>query len=229
MSMSANDPSNRRSFLTTLATGSAALAAGGVGLHLTAEQAQAAPPDAEVADSEAWLGKITGKHRQFFDAYSVNGGFPLAFAMNFLNSNNEAYKLPDSSLSAVVGLRHFAIPLAFTDGIWARYKLGEFAQAMDPATKTPSVRNFYYHSHDGDVMFPGMAVEKLQARGVQFTVCNVALTVLSGMLSKNAGVSAENAKKEWVAGLIPGMVIVPSGVLAVNRAQEKGCTYCTGG
>ena len=229
MPMSTNDPSNRRSFLSTLATGSAVLAAGGVGLHLTAEQAESAPLDADVAGHDEWLAKITGKHRQFFDAYSVNSGFPLAFAMNFLNSNNDAYKLADSSLSAVVGLRHFAIPLAFTDGIWARYKLGEFAQAMDPATKTPSVRNFYYHSRDGDVMFPGMAVEKLQARGVQFTVCNVALTVLSGMMAKNAGVSAEDAKKEWIAGMIPGMVLVPSGVLAVNRAQEKGCTYCSGG
>ena len=96
MPTSSNDPSNRRSFLTTLATGSAALAAGGVGLHLTAEQAESAPLDAEVASPDEWLGKITGKHRQFFDAYTMNSGFPLGFAMNFLNSNNEAYKLPDT-------------------------------------------------------------------------------------------------------------------------------------
>ena len=227
--MSTNDPTNRRSFLTTIATGSAAIAASGVGLHLSAEQAVAAPADAELADHEEWLGKINGKHKQFFDAYTVNAGFPLGFAMNFLNSNNEAYKLSDSQLSAVVGLRHFSIPIAFTDGIWAKYKLGEFAQVMDPMTKAPSTRNIFYRGHDGDIMFPGMAVEKLQARGVQFTVCSVALTVLSGMMSKSVGVSADDARKEWIAGLIPGVVIVPSGVLAVNRAQEKGCTYCSGG
>jgi len=60
-------------------------------------------------------------------------------------------------------------------------------------------------------------------------VCNVALTVLSGKLAQAGGVSAEVAKKEWVAGLVPGMTLVPVGVLAVNRAQEKGCTYCYGG
>jgi intracellular sulfur oxidation DsrE/DsrF family protein len=74
-----------------------------------------------------------------------------------------------------------------------------------------------------------MSMEKLQARGVQFTACNVALTVLSGMTSKNAGTTPEVAKQEWTAGLLPGVVLVPAGVLAVNRAQEKGCAYCYGG
>ena len=223
-------PSDRRKFLTTLATGSAALAAGGVALHLTAADAFAATraPDASEPADDEWLEKITGKHRQFFDATAVNGGFGLVFAMNFLNSNNDHYKLADKNLSAVVGLRHFSIPMAFTDDIWKRYKLGEFAQTMDPATKKPSERNIFYHPKDGDMSFPGAAIDKLMARGVIFTVCNVALTVLSGMMSKNAGVTADVAKKEWTAGLIPGVNIVASGVLAVNRAQEMHCTYCSG-
>ncbi|MEP6999360.1 MAG: hypothetical protein ABI969_02700 [bacterium] len=220
---------DRRAFLTQLATGSAALAAGGLATHFSASDALAETPDSADPFSEAWLGKINGKHKQFFDAITVNEGFALGFAMNFLNSNNDAYKIPDNNLSAVVGLRHFAIPIAFNDDIWNRYKLGEFGKLHDPATKAPSMRNFFHKPHDGDLMMPGMAVDKLFARGVQVTCCNVALTVLSGLLSKNAGVTPEVAKKEWVAGLIPGVVLVPSGVLAVNRAQEKGCTYCSAG
>lgn len=229
MPISTPESRDRRAFLTQLATGSAALAAGGLATHFTASAAQAESVAAADEFSEAWLGRLTGKHRQFFDAITVNGGFALAFAMNFLNSNNDTYKLPDNKLSAVVGLRHFSVPLAFTDDIWKRYKLGEFAELKDPATKAPSTRNFFYHPHDGDLLFPAMAIDKLFARGVQLTCCNVALTVLSGLLAKNAGVTPEVAKKEWVAGLIPGVVLVPSGVLAVNRAQEKGCTYCNAG
>jgi hypothetical protein len=60
-------------------------------------------------------------------------------------------------------------------------------------------------------------------------VCNVALTVISGMLASNAGVTADAAKQEWTQSLAPGMNLVPVGVLAVNRAQERGCTYCYGG
>lgn len=222
------DPRDRRSFLTTLAASSAAIAASGMAVHFSAGSAEAEVP---VTDgfSDAWLAKLTGKHKQFFDATSVNNGFGLVFAMNFLNSNNETYKLPDAQVSAVVGLRHFAAPMGFTDEIWAKYKVGEALGIMDPATKKPSARNFTYHPKDGDLMFPASAIEKLMARGVQFTVCNVALTALSGMTSKNAGVTPDVAKKEWLAGMIPGTVLVPSGVMAVNRAQEKGCTYCNGG
>jgi intracellular sulfur oxidation DsrE/DsrF family protein len=75
-----------------------------------------------------------------------------------------------------------------------------------------------------------MAVDKLQARGVTFVVCNVAHTILSGMLGQKMGMSADAARAEWEKGLIPGFTLVPSGVLAVNRAQEMGkCTYCYAG
>jgi intracellular sulfur oxidation DsrE/DsrF family protein len=217
-----NSPTNRRSFLGAVATGSAALAMSSVGVR----SAEAA----EIADgfSEAWLSKITGKHKQYFDA-TTTGQFPMVYAMNFLNSYNDPYKIPDSQLSAVVGLRHFAIGAAMKDSMWAKYKIGEFTQTMDPETKAPSLRNIFNQPHAGDIMFPGAAIEKLVARGVQFTACNVALTVVSSVLAKNAGVSAEAAKAEWTANLLPGVVLVPSGVLAVNRAQEKGCTYCSAG
>jgi intracellular sulfur oxidation DsrE/DsrF family protein len=76
---------------------------------------------------------------------------------------------------------------------------------------------------------PGMAFEKLQARGVIFTCCNVALTVRSGMAAQSAGLPADQVKNEWLAGIFKGVHVVPSGVLAVNRAQKKGCTYCYAG
>ena len=228
MTRSTQDSTDRRSFLGAIATGSAALAMAGGGLHVAASTAVAAASDTADGFSEAWLNKITGKHKQFFDATTTNQ-FALVYAMNFLNSYNDAYKIPDDKLSAVVGLRHFAIAAAMNDEIWSKYKVGEFIQAMDSATKAPSTRNFLFHPRDGDMMFPAASIDKLAARGVQFTACNVALTVLSGLLAKNAGVTADAAKAEWTAGLLPGVVLVPSGVLAVNRAQEKGCTYCNGG
>jgi hypothetical protein len=52
---------------------------------------------------------------------------------------------------------------------------------------------------------------------------------ISEKLAPMAGVTPEAAYKEWVAALQPGVTLVPIGVLAVNRAQEKGCTYCYGG
>ena len=48
-------------------------------------------------------------------------------------------------------------------------------------------------------------------------------------LAANAGVTAEEALKEWTANLIPGVTVIPSGTWGVNRAQEAGCTYCYAG
>jgi hypothetical protein len=49
------------------------------------------------------------------------------------------------------------------------------------------------------------------------------------MLAGNAGMSAEDAAKEWAADVIPGVTIIPSETWGVNRAQESGCTYCAAG
>ena len=217
---------HRRSFLGRLTAGTLAL----MGLaSVDARSLDAQPMLSEHGGVDDWLNGITGTYRQFFDAVTVNEGFPFSFAMTFLNTIGETYKVPDKDITAVVGLRHFAIPLAFNDSIWAKYKLGEMLKINDPVTKAPAVRNPYAYAKEGELLFPGMAFEKIQARGALFTVCNVALTVLSGFAAPQAGVTKEAAKQEWIAGMFKGVNIVPSGVFAVNRAQKKGCTYCYAG
>ena len=213
---------HRRGFFGRLAAGTAALAA-------TPAALEAQWTEAPAAGADDWLARITGTHRQYFDAVSVNDGFPLGYAMNFLDTMGQTYKAPDKDITAVIGLRHFSIPLAFNNDVWAKYKLGEFFKITDSATKAPAVRNPYAYANEGELMFPGMALEKLQARGAVVVVCNVALTVLSGVTAQAAGLPKDTAKQDWLLGMFPGVVVVPSGVLAVNRAQKKGCTYCYAG
>ena len=224
------DPvTDRRAFLERMGLGAAALAAASVPSAIPFQAAMAAPHRTSLATpwSEAWLDRITGKHKQFFDGVEPNEGFPLVFAMAFLNLYHEAYGFTDKDLTAVVGLRHFAMPIALPDAIWAKYKIGDSFKINDAATKAPAVRNPFLHA-DG-MPIPGSELPTLVGRGVIFTACNVALTVISGKLAGNAGVTADAAKQEWTAALLPGVTLVPVGVLAVNRAQEKGCTYCYGG
>ena len=213
----------RREFLAQVGAGTVALLGAPALLH--AEPGLSAPPL-----DEKWVDNLKGRYRQYFDAAEVNSGFALAYAMNWMDTMKAAYGVADKDVNAVIGFRHFSIPIAYTDAIWAKYKLGEFAKINDPKTNAPATRNIYYNSKEGDLMFPGMAVDKLQPRGATFVVCNIAHTVLSGMLGQKAGMTADAAKAEWAKGLIPGFTLVDSGVLAVHRAQEKGkCTYCYAG
>jgi intracellular sulfur oxidation DsrE/DsrF family protein len=222
-SLTAESSTHRRSFLGRLAAG--ALVVTGIGA--TNRRLDAAPVAGEEGDD--FLATVNGTHRQFFDAVSVNEGFPFAFAMTFLDTIGATYKTSDKDINAIVGLRHAAIPLAFNNDIWAKYKLGEMFKIEDPLTKAPATRNPYAYVKEGELHPPGKAFEKLQARGVIFTCCNVALTALSGMAAQKAGVSADTARQEWLDGMFKGVHLVPSGVLAVNRAQKKGCTYCFAG
>ncbi|MFN2439902.1 MAG: hypothetical protein ABR503_11935, partial [Chitinophagaceae bacterium] len=65
--------------------------------------------------------------------------------------------------------------------------------------------------------------------GVMFCVCDAALTVYSGAVAQGMNANAGELKKEWVTGLLPGIQVVPSGVWALGRAQERGCGYIFAG
>lgn len=176
------------------------------------------------SDDDKWLEKLHGKYRQVFDMYKPDDGFGLAYARTFLATQG-----PNPDAGAVIVLRHFGFPIALGHDLWAKYKIGQSLGIMDPETKAPAVKNPFFKPKSGVLLVDDMAVDQLLAKGVVMGACNVALTVLSGKLSGNAGVTPEAALKEWTAGVIEGISIVPSGVWAVNRAQVKGCTYCSAG
>ena len=192
------------------------------GLASAASRTQAATPAA--GDGPNWPGKLKGRHRQVVDGYTVNGGFPLLFAHAFLVTD----AAPGSATSVVV-LRAQALPIALNSAMWGKYKIGESFKIIDPETKAPAVKNPFLHPKPGVLPADDMAVDRLLGKGAVFGACNVALHNLSKKLAGNAGVSADDAAKEWAANLVPGITLLPSGVWGLNRAQEAGCTYCTGG
>ena len=219
--------SDRRGFLSGVAATAAAL---GVGQLATAQAAD--PPSAASGGAtqfEQWLNSIKGKHRQVYDAPEPNNGMALIYAFAYLLTAPQAYGVPESDIGAVVVLRRLAIPIAMNDEQWSKYKLGEVFHVTDPATKAPATRNPFAYVKPGDMPVPDAAVEKLVARDVRFAVCNLALTHMSGMVAGKMGLKGEDVKKDWVGGLLPGMTVVPSGVVAVNGAQAHGCSYCFAG
>ena len=119
--------------------------------------------------------------------------------------------------------------VALNSAMWEKYKIGESLKIIDPETKAPAVKNPFLHPKPGVLPADDMAVDRLLGKGAVFGACNLALHGLSKRLASNAGVSADDAAKEWAANLVPGITLLPSGVWGLNRAQEAGCTYCTGG
>ncbi|MBI1808094.1 MAG: twin-arginine translocation signal domain-containing protein [Ignavibacteria bacterium] len=221
---------HRRGFLGTIAAGTAAIGITALArpLKFTTEP-KVSLPGSDDSEFEAWLGKIKGKHRQVFDAPSPNNGFPLAWSRIFLMTNKQV-GVADDDITAVLVLRHDAIPLGMGHDLWAKYKFGEAFKVDDGATKAPAVRNPFYQPKEGELPLPGMAIEDLLKSNVLFGICDMALTFYSKhIFAPKMNMDADAIKKDWVAGILPGIQIVPSGVLAVNRAQEHHCTYCYAG
>jgi len=217
---------DRRRFLGTIVAGAATAGLAAIpGANAIAD----GPPVASSAGLDGALKKISGrKYKQVFDAPEPNNSFPVIWSWAFLHTLNEM-KVKDEDIGCFVILRHEAIPLAMEDRLWAKYKFGEKFKIDDKAAKAPSLRNVVTNVKPEDMPMAEMALDKVQARGVMFGVCDLALTVYSGMFAEGAGMSAADVKKDWVSGLLPGMVVLPSGVYAVNRAQVAGFTYCFAG
>jgi intracellular sulfur oxidation DsrE/DsrF family protein len=70
-----------------------------------------------------------------------------------------------------------------------------------------------------------IGIDQLQKDGVMFAVCGMAIQVYSAVIAGIVKGDAAEIKKEWLANILPGVQVVPSGVWALGRAQEHGCGY----
>src|SRR3990172_5743449 len=108
-------PPPRRPFLERAAVGAAAFAA----VPLLASCEGGEEEEARLPADEPWLKPLTGKHKHMFDAPESNEGFPLIFAWAYLETMTKSYNLQAGEANAIIITRHFGIPIALTDAIWA--------------------------------------------------------------------------------------------------------------
>jgi intracellular sulfur oxidation DsrE/DsrF family protein len=113
--------------------------------------------------------------------------------------------------------RRLGTPLALNDVMWERYAVGEDSTITDNQTHRPARRNVYKKQLDA-----------LRERGLISLVCNIALGNWSSRAAKRTNKKVADVVAEARANLIPGAIVVPSGVFALIRAQNAGCAYMPG-
>jgi hypothetical protein len=208
----------RRSFISTVAS-LAGLAAARVS---AGQQAGDQPAAASGGFEMAWLDQMNGKHKQLYDLGGLELAVdprPLRFARNFLDTFRDVYHLEYPDINTAVGISGPAFPMNASDRLWAKYKLGERSKIIDPMTKQPAVRNIFY-GDGGDI-----SVKAIQARGAVFWQCNVALGLVAQQLAAAFQMPIADVRSDLIAGLNPGVRLMPSHVMALGLAQERGFTY----
>ena len=183
-----------------------------------APEASSRPSPLVRHEQDKWLDALTGMHRQVYDVVTPAGGIGIAFARNFLTANVDGYGLTDRDVSVVVSLRHSGIAYAFGDAMWTKHRFGETFDIAEQGGSAGGGRNPY-----------AALITSLQKRGVVFTLCGMALRRRASEAAQRTGGSADAMREEWRSGLLPDVVEVVAGVIAVNRAQERGFSYVYAG
>lgn len=208
---------SRRSFMSLLSW-----LAGATALQAPARlaAAQTTPAPAQSWDLR-WIEDLKGTHKQVFDLADANPASeppPLRLPRNYLDAFREVYKKEFPDVQTVVGITGRAFGVNASDRLWEKYALGERSKIIDPATNKPAVRNIFMDDST-------LGVKALQARGTVFWQCNIALNNIAQQLASARQMPVVEVRADLVAGLIPGVRLVPSHVMAMGLVQERGVTY----
>jgi intracellular sulfur oxidation DsrE/DsrF family protein len=229
----------RRSFLSRLGAGATAFgAAFAAAAPAGAAQAgrDAAPGGFQPARhaQDDWFDSVPGRHRLFFDTVSPEGlGEAIFFANNFFTGNKNGYGLEPTEVAVVICVRHSSTSFAFGDAMWSKYGegLAERAKSFtDPKTKAVPTVNVYRASGYGPALpNMGVTIDAIAKNGVQFAVCQMATRACAAAAARKTGGKVDDVYAELTANLIPNAHLVPAGIVAVNRAQERGYSFTYGG
>lgn len=212
----------RRAFLRQASL----LAAGSVAAAPLLAQGVGAPEQGSSTWDMSWTERVTGKHRMCFDAHAISEGVCLHQVRSFLQGYKDIYNLTDADLSAVLVIRHAAVPMVFGDEMWADGKLNEGDKLLDPATGEPARRNPFINIAPRSrhaLTWPDGALDTLISRGVIVLVCDLATQNVAGRIANWRQIPRQDALDAVYKSFIPGVYRLPTGIFATSHAQSLGC------
>lgn len=240
MSSDSNEqiPTHRREFIGHLAASAIVLASSACATPAAVGQTAAAPspaprPQAARAPThwdDSWFGRLTAKHKAVFDSPEIEDGLVLFHAVGYVNGMRDALAAADGDTRAVVVIRHSAIPMAFNDAMWVKYDFGKHEKVKDLNGKWAR-RNPFADVPPGSSSRSGGGSRQrydmawLASHGHILLGCDLATRGQAGLIAERTKGDSKAIYDELKANLVPGIILQPTGVYAVHRAQEAGCTY----
>lgn len=159
-------------------------------------------------------------HKQCFGATKIGDGSVIDGMNNTINAYVEYFgETPASVHTAAVLYHGAAIALAMNDGVWNEILL--------PLAKgaPPRLREEFAGAKPGKGNPYLKDVRDAVARGSSFFVCHNAIVGFSHMAAQALKKPAEKVHAAIMAGIVPGALAVPAGVMAINACQEAKFTY----
>ena len=220
---------DRREFLERIASG-AMLASFPASIDvLSAFRAGAPATPAEEFDL-TWTNRVTGggKYRAVFDVPEIDSGYGVWRASLWVKQYMETLKAGPKDCTPVLVLRHHGIALAMKQSFWDKYGVAKENTVTHPITQQGTDRNPALLSSSRNEVpadFDEVALDRYIARGNIALACNLAFDDMIELVSKKDGTTGDASRKTALEGLLPGVILQPSGVFAAIRAQDVGFKY----
>ena len=213
---------DRRTFVASLPVlaGAATVAAG-------------AQPSGVMAsyDDVVRLARKPARHKQSFSSTRPNG-YVWYYVRNSLNGYEFGWGQGAGALHPVPVFNGLGTIQGLDDGAWSRYRFSDvLAHAGLPLPQPSPSRNPRLHAPPGlpsaatgpNAFTMDQSIESLRSRGMDVIVCNTALqTVAMTVVAAGVASDADAVHADLQHRLVPGAILVPSGVSALDTLHENG-------
>jgi hypothetical protein len=237
-------PTDRREFLGQIAASAIVIAGTACATPATASQTPApaaapsnraqAGPQAPPQWDDSWFGRLTAKHKAVFDSPQFEDGIALANASGYIRGMREATGAGVDDVQVVLVMRHAAVSMALNDAMWAKYEIGKDRKVKDFPSDNFATRNPFYAAAPSSNASsrpappadrPQPSLSWLGAHGNVLLACDLAMRGYSSIMAQRTKTEQHTVYEEFKANLVPGVILQPTGVYAVLRAQEAGCAF----
>lgn len=187
---------------------------------------------------DSWFGRLTAKHKAIFDSPGIEDGIVLSHATGYITGMRDAVAAGPNDVQTVIVIRHQGIPMAFNDAMWAKYELGKELKIKDSssndgwATRNPYASPAAPRANAPARPAPPAGTNRPQGNLLWFAEnghillgCDRATRGYAGTIAGRVKGDSTAIYEELKANLVTGLILQPTGVYAVHRAQEAGCTF----
>lgn len=210
----------RRDFLGLL--GLAALGAP----HLAHASADV-PLPTPLRDAEwdmSWVKKLTGKVKLVLDMPDGGDGFNFGRGIRAAEQTAEVYGLQPTEVSTVIVIRHEAIDLIMNHGYWERFEIGkELKLPLRGEADKFRITNPIATQPGAAAARTGYTMEGFLAAGGVVLACNLAFSMVIGRYRRADSLDRDAATAKAKENIIPGVILMPTGLVGVIAAQHEGC------
>ena len=224
---------HRRQFLRWLGASTLLAATGrGAGAQVRAEAGAAGVKGVNrspVSDDwdMSWVEKISGDARAVFDVPTPGEGESVWRAVRWREDYQKVYGSKPGESTAVLVIRHEAIPLIMDNDYWKRFDVGKKLGIKDSGTKKWAIANPVSPKHDGALTDDDRnTLQYFMAHGGIVLACYIAFSGrVAWDFAKSDKLDRGQVEERAREHILPGVILQPSGIFAALRAQQAGCAY----